>query len=265
MYLPIGLYYKAKGSKLALSFHGSDFAIVKRNRIWLHLIKHCDHLFCVSEDQRRFFSGKLSNVGVHHVNNGVNLQFFYPGGKKKQLDYLTISVGSLRWQKGYEFLIHAFSDVVNKQPLARLQIYGDGPDKIKLEQLIKRLNLDQHVTLAGHIDQNGIRDAMRKADLFVSSSVSEGLPKVLLEAMACACPVITTDVGESGAAVGRAGIVVPPENVRALSTSITQVIENHKLRKELSKLGSKRARDFSWEKYLSSINKIYSAHVDNRG
>jgi len=101
-----------------------------------------------------------------------------------------LAAGKLKQQKDYVTLLEAFSIVVKARD-SRLVVLGQGPLKSDLEQLSCRLGLKDKVWFAGFVD-NPFK-YMRNADLFVLSSVFEGLPGVLIQALACGCPVVSTD------------------------------------------------------------------------
>lgn len=100
-----------------------------------------------------------------------------------------ISIGRLQNQKNLGLLLDAFADPVLAH--CRLTILGDGPEREALERQIARLGLGGRVAMPGF--QTEVLDWLARADLFVLSSLYEGLPAVLLEAIACGCPVVTTD------------------------------------------------------------------------
>jgi len=258
MYLPLGIYFKLRGAKLALSLHGSDFFIIKRSKFWLFLAKKCQYIFCVSEEQRVYFANKFPDSVAFTVKNGVNLNYFSPSKGNPLKKHKLVTVGSLRWQKGFMFLIKALSIVIKEKPSVQLDIYGEGPDRQELQNYINSNNLSENIRLCGHQSPELIREAMQTSNIFVSSSVSEGLPKVILEAIACGCPVITTDVGESKATIGEAGLVVSPGDPASLASAILKLLQNHKLRQHLSKRGVSRAQEFSWEIYVEKVACMYS-------
>ena len=163
-----------------------------------------------------------------------------------------LGVGKLEAQKDFPNLIRAFAQIRAVQE-ARLIILGWGPDRSKLEDLIKELNLEDDVDLPGYT-QNPYA-YMAKASVFVLSSAWEGLPTVLIEAMALGTPVISTDC-ESGPseilAGGKYGHLVPVGDSQALADAILQVLS-----------GNSKSVDSSWleqftletatQKYLSIL------------
>jgi glycosyltransferase involved in cell wall biosynthesis len=138
-----------------------------------------------------------------------------------------LGVGKLEAQKDFPNLIRAFAKVRAVQK-ARLVILGWGPDRSQLEALVKELKLEDDVDLPGYV-QNPYA-YMSKASVFVLSSAWEGLPTVLIEAMALGTPVISTDC-ESGPseilAGGEYGHLVPVSNDQALTDAILQVLSGH--------------------------------------
>lgn len=138
-----------------------------------------------------------------------------------------LGVGKLEAQKDFPNLIRAFAQVRAVQE-ARLIILGWGPDREKLEALIKELNLEEYVDLPGYT-QNPYA-YMANASLFVLSSAWEGLPTVLIEAMALGTPVVSTDC-ESGPseilANGKYGHLVPVSDTKALADAILQVLSGN--------------------------------------
>ena len=104
-----------------------------------------------------------------------------------------ISVGRMVWEKDYPTLIGAFAQLQKTVPDAELWIAGDGPERAKIEAAVGESRMRDSVTLLGMKKNAGFY--MQQSDVFVLSSVSEGLPVSLLEAMAVGLPCLVTDVG----------------------------------------------------------------------
>uniref|UniRef100_A0A832M240 Glycosyltransferase n=1 Tax=Oscillatoriales cyanobacterium SpSt-402 TaxID=2282168 RepID=A0A832M240_9CYAN len=138
-----------------------------------------------------------------------------------------LGVGKLEPQKDFPSLIRAFAKVRQTQP-ARLVILGWGPDRPQLEALVRDLGLQDEVDLPGYV-QNPYA-YMARASTFVLSSAWEGLPTVLIEAMALGTPVVSTDC-ESGPseilANGKYGYLTPVGNSEALADAILQVLSGN--------------------------------------
>lgn len=136
-----------------------------------------------------------------------------------------LGVGKLEAQKDFSTLIRAFSQVRQVRS-ARLMILGWGPDRPKLEALIQELNLEPDVLLAGYIDNP--YPYMAKASVFVLSSAWEGLPTVLIEAMAVGTPVVSTNCPSGAAEIlshGEYGLLTPLGDSQALAEAILKVLD----------------------------------------
>lgn len=137
-----------------------------------------------------------------------------------------LSVGRLTRQKNFPLLINAFADVVKRRP-SRLVILGEGEERANLEALVASLDLGDSVSLPGFLPNPFA--LMSRAAAFVMSSSWEGLPTVLIEALACGVPVISTDC-ESGPDEildgGRYGRLVPVDEPQALADAIVATLDD---------------------------------------
>jgi glycosyltransferase involved in cell wall biosynthesis len=131
-----------------------------------------------------------------------------------------LAVGRLMIQKDFRTLIQAFADVRQTRP-ARLLILGEGPERRSLETLIRNLNLEEDVSLLGFVENPYAY--MSRASLFILSSRWEGLPSVLIEALYCGVPVISTDCPSGPREIladGKYGRLVPIQDSFALAEGI---------------------------------------------
>ena len=137
-----------------------------------------------------------------------------------------LGVGRLTAAKNFSHLIHAFS-IVRKQRKARLVILGEGAERPSLETLIRQLGLSGEVELPGFTDNPYIY--MKRSRVFVLSSLWEGLPTVLIEALFCGTQVVSTDCPSGPREIleeGKWGALVPIEDVDALAFAILEAIDH---------------------------------------
>ncbi|MDN5335086.1 MAG: hypothetical protein PWR02_112 [Synergistales bacterium] len=161
-----------------------------------------------------------------------------------------LGVGRLSTVKDFPTLIRAFALLRKKRP-ARLVILGEGKDRPKLEALVRELGLEEDVALPGFVD-NPCR-YMKRAAVFVLSSRWEALPTVLIEAMACGCPVVSTDCPSGPAEIlekGKWGRLVPVQAPEALAEAILET-----LRRPI--YGTERASDFSFQRAINEYLKLF--------
>jgi glycosyltransferase involved in cell wall biosynthesis len=140
---------------------------------------------------------------------------------------LIMGVGRLGPEKGFDLLIAAFARIVPSWPAARLVIWGEGDERSRLEELVRSYGVEDRVTLPG--TTAAPEDELRLATVFVLSSRKEGLPMVLIEAMALGRAVVAADCEHGPRDVirdGVDGLLVPPEDVPALAAAIDGLLRD---------------------------------------
>jgi glycosyltransferase involved in cell wall biosynthesis len=219
------------------------------------LLRHASAVSVVSTETANVLKGYPGCSTDISVNwNGVNTQFFSPNGNQRQRYVLT--TGRLSVGKGLEDLIDAAQIVNQRLGPTRFVIAGEGPIRALLERKIAAAGLEGNVELIGHVAERAqLSSLYQQAALFVSPSHAEGLPTVLLEAMACACPVVATCVGGSQEVItsGEDGILVPPKNPAHLADVICDMLQDPSKREKLGQAARQTAeKKFSW-KVISQI------------
>jgi glycosyltransferase involved in cell wall biosynthesis len=168
------------------------------------------------------------------------------------------NVAALAAHKGQRYLVAAAAHVVRELPDTRFLIIGDGELREPLERQIRDLGLERHVLLAGfRTDVVGI---LKSLDLFVMSSVTEGLGSAILEAMACRRAVVATRAGGIPEAVadGTTGLLVPPQDERALAGAIVSLLKDPARRTRFGEAGRARVLEaFSVEQLVSRTTAVY--------
>lgn len=167
---------------------------------------------------------------------------------------LLLAVGRLTPQKDFPTLLKAFARVRNVRP-ARLLILGEGKERMKLEALARVLGVDAHVAMPGFI-LNPF-PYMRRATMLVMSSVYEGLPGVLIEAMACGCPVVSTDCPSGPGEIldrGAYGALVPVGDDAALAKAILATLDRPPDRSRLSARAALFSEDGKADEYLRTLS-----------
>jgi glycosyltransferase involved in cell wall biosynthesis len=163
-----------------------------------------------------------------------------------------LGVGRLHEQKDFSTLIGAFARVRERRP-SRLVIFGEGPQRSALEELARELGVKKDVDLPG-FTTNPYAE-MRAASTFVLSSRYEGLPTVLIEAMACGCPIVSTDCPSGPAEIlegGKHGPLVPVGDAEALSAAMLHCLEFPKSAEQLTG----RAGDFHQDKVVQEYRSL---------
>jgi teichuronic acid biosynthesis glycosyltransferase TuaC len=158
---------------------------------------------------------------------------------------IALYAGYLTKRKGVYDLLEAIYRVQKKRPDILLVICGAGPEEASLKRLIREKGMERTVHMTGEIEPERMNKWMQASDLFVLASHTEGMPNVVMEAMACGLPVIATAVGGLPEAVGDCDgvILVPPENIDELEKAITKIINDNQLKVNMGIAARKRAEE----------------------
>lgn len=170
-----------------------------------------------------------------------------------------IAVGRLHPQKGFDILIKALALLKPTPGTLQLWIVGEGQERSVLEQQTFSLNLQDTVRFLGA--REDIPDLLQAADIFLLPSRFEGMPYVLLEAMAAGMAVISTDVGEVGNIIeeNKTGFLVPAEDATRLAERIKTLWQSPQLRTELRTAAIARVSDFELEPLVQRLAAVYNA------
>jgi L-malate glycosyltransferase len=173
------------------------------------------------------------------------------------------NIAALVAHKGQKHLIDAAALVVREFPEARFLILGEGELRPALEQQIKHLHLGQHVVLAGF--RQDVLRVLKGLDLFVMSSVTEGLGTSLLDAMAAARPIVATRAGGIPEVVvhGETGLLVPPKDAHALAEAILEMLRDATRRRSCADAGLARVQArFSVDRMVEDTLAVYQPLID---
>ncbi|HUU42339.1 MAG TPA: glycosyltransferase family 4 protein [Planctomycetota bacterium] len=188
------------------------------------------------------------------IPNAVDLERFAAGEQHSREGErpVVLFVGRLAAQKGVDVLLRAASDE-RLRGAAEFVIAGDGPDRAMLAALAQDLDLE-HVRFIGRTDR--VPELLGEADVLVLPSRWEGLPNVVLEALAARCPVVATDVIGTRDLIrdGENGLMVPPEDASALAGALRRMLDDAVLRERVVKSGRETAR-------RHSVASMVKAHV----
>lgn len=186
---------------------------------------------------------------ILYLPNGVDSKKFAPLGKKK-LDIL--SIGRLESQKNYRFLIAAISKVAKKLPDLKLTIVGSGSEKDSLIKLAREGDIK--LNIIDKVPYENLPDIYNQHTIFVSTSLFEGSPKVVLEAMSCSCTVLASRVEGNREIIddGVNGLLFDLDE-NDLARKLTLVLKNKNLRKRLGDEARKTIqRDYEINKLIDS-------------
>lgn len=272
IYLPI-LFYLKKKSKLYVSCRGHAEQIRPlsdpvRKAALGELFEAVDRVHCVSDDMRHI----CANLGLDTVKAFVNRPAVDPeifsirtGIGREPVRGATmhiVSVGRLHWKKGFETLLKASQILLALGVEARIEIAGAGPEREKLMFVAHLLGVSEHVTFRGALSHADIRTMLANANVYVHSSLSEGISNAVMEAMAMELPVVCTDVGGMNELITDSvdGFLVPALNPEAMANKLLLLTQDEELRNRLGRNARlKILNDFSLERQC----KVYLTEYAN--
>ncbi|MCP5080598.1 MAG: glycosyltransferase family 4 protein [Alphaproteobacteria bacterium] len=229
------------GIPFSFTLHGPDIFYTPHHWRLDEKIKRAAFVACISNfarAQAMNLSGRSHWDKLHIVHCGVEpARYERKGPSGKRL----LFVGRLAAVKGVPLLLEALRQIKTDQPEVHLTLIGDGPERMGLEKEAARLGLSDTVTFAGYQSQDDVAAALSSSDIFVLPSFAEGVPVVLMEAMATGLPVIATAVGGVGELVrdGESGLILPPGDVAALAAALKKLLADPAQCHEMGKVGAK--------------------------
>lgn len=162
-----------------------------------------------------------------------------------------IAIGRLSTEKNFSSLIRAFQSVADYHPDWILEIYGEGNERIILQKQITRLHLENNVYLCGNTSD--VQSNMCNSSIFVLSSIYEGLPLVMLEALSCGLPVVSYDCPCGPKDIindGVDGFLVPTGDEKMLAKRICYLIDNSDVRTKMGRAAFKKSENYHIEKII---------------
>ena len=169
------------------------------------------------------------------------------------------NVAALVPHKGQRYLIEAAHLVVQRVPDARFIILGEGELREQLERQVKDHHLEKHVLLPGF--RTDVLGCIKGFDIFVLSSITEGLGTSLLDAMACGKPIVATDAGGIPEVVdqGISGTIVRARDARAMANAIVELLSDERRRRSMGEAGLARVKArFTVERMVAATAKVYA-------
>ena len=264
--------------------HGNPEPFKGLSRLKMNLNRRADRLLAdhfsdaviaVSEDLR----GKLLTRGYNHgkvtaINNGLDIEDFVSQDEKKNFkvelgigsqDYTFGIVGRLEPVKGHEYFMRAAKAVIETQPNVKFLIVGDGSLSEQLKSISRQLCLDNYIRFCGF--RGDALKIMSVLDTMVISSLDEGIPMVLLEALSLGKPVIASNVGGIPEVIedGKTGFLSVPKDETDLAQKMIFVMENRPLASIVGQNAKAHVKKhFSTQGMAVEVSKIYSCLLDRR-
>ena len=249
--------------------------VVSYKRLIKHSVENSDAILAVSESTKRdivrYYGVDPDKITVTY--NGINHQIFNRIDRIEDLEkakrkygitkQYVYYLGTIEPRKNVEFLIDAFLEA-NQKLGDKLQLVLSGKIGWKVEGLLQKIQAYSRTNKIIYTGYLSIQDTValyNTAEVFVYPSLYEGFGLPIAEAMACGCPVITTDISSLPEVAGDAGILVDPYDRNGLAEAITLVVKDREMRKTMQKKSICQARRFTWENTAKVTRNVYKKLV----
>ncbi len=233
------------GVSYSISVHGPDIFYTVDSALLAEKVQEASFVRCISHycrSQIMRISDPTGWKNAHIVRCGVDPDLYTPRPEPCNESAHLLCVGRLVPAKGQHILLEACSLLKKAGLRFRLTLLGDGPDRPSLERFAKAHSLEESVTFTGVLGQDRVRALYDTADIFVLASFAEGVPVVLMEAMAKEIPVISTRITGIPELIeqGEDGLLATPGDAEDLALQLRWLIENPGLRRELGVAGRRK-------------------------
>ncbi len=256
----------------SFTMHGpTEFFDVRHFRL-AEKMRHARFVVCISD----FARSQLMALGdpeawekLHVIHVGIPIEQFTPpsGAARPRTDPEILCIGRLVPEKGQAVLLKAVALLGERGHVVHLTIAGDGPDRPVLERFAQRLGIASSVSLPGPVGQDQLRALYESASIFSLPSFAEGIPVVLMEAMAMRLPVISTRITGIPELIedGQTGLLVAPGRPDQLANTLEAVLADHSLRRRLgSAAREKVVSDFNAENSAAQLYALFADQLSYR-
>jgi colanic acid/amylovoran biosynthesis glycosyltransferase len=232
-------------------------------------VEHAHFVVCISDFARSQLMA-LSQPScwgkLHVVHVGIPIEQFTrsAGEEHPRNEHLILSIGRLVPDKGHAVLLEAIALLADRGCRLRVTLAGDGPSRAGLERLAQSLGIDQQVSFTGAVGQDDIHELYARASVFCMSSFAEGVPCVLMEAMAMELPVVSTRIAGIPELIddGDTGLLVAPGRPDLLADAVRRLFDDPRLARELGLAArAKVIREFNAHTTAEQLHEVFAREL----
>lgn len=174
------------------------------------------------------------------IPNGVDTEVFHPVEKDSSNPFTVIWVGRLSAGKGLKYAILGFEKFLQRVPSALMYVVGDGPYLESAQAYVNGKGLDTSIIFTGRVDNEEMLSYYARSSVYLMTSMSEGMPRTLLEAMACGLPVVCTDIPQLVPIIEAGGIVIHKKDVEEVVAALERLYGDGNLSEGFGLSGRKK-------------------------
>jgi glycosyltransferase involved in cell wall biosynthesis len=200
----------------------------------------------------------LPSANIDIIPNGIDLDRFHPASSMELSGELKLlTVGRLSVTKRFGMLVETIEILIKQGKNVCLTISGGGGLRDELKNLVEQKKLTNVINLTGRIESEKMPEVYRQHDMFVSASMQEGMSNAMLEAMASALPIITTNCEGVEELISDNGIVVGKDSAESLAEAIVALADNQQQYNMMCMAARHQAGKFSWQTVAEEYIKLY--------
>jgi glycosyltransferase involved in cell wall biosynthesis len=198
------------------------------------------------------------------IPNGVETERFKPIVRPENPKVKILFIGRLIPRKGFQRVVQALPKArqMTKTPF-EVEVVGTGAFQNELDELAESLGVSDLIRYVGMVPYDKLEEAYQYSDVFVLTSLSEGMPSVILEAMGCGLPVVASDVGGNNEIVhhGENGYLVQGDDVEGLAKYLTDLIDNKDRREVMGKKSRESSLQYDWRVIMGQYANLYKEYA----
>lgn len=258
---------------ISFSFAAHAYGIFAEPTLLKEKLEAAKFVVAISKYNKDYLSAQFPDVTAGKIKViylGVSTRNFRAEGWGQNIRPRLLSVAQLREKKGLPFLIEACRILKSEGHEFECCIVGDGTQRAYLEALIEKYNLQDVVRLEGVVFQEELKKYYQQADIFVLPCIvardgdRDGIPVVLMEAMAMSRPVVSTFVSGIPELVehGRTGLLVPPYDAPALARALLTLLQDEELRRRMGYAGREKVlRQFDIQNSVDQVSALFAEQI----
>lgn len=198
------------------------------------------------------------------IPNGVETNRFRPIERPANAKVKMLFIGRLIERKGFQRVVKALPRLreLAKVPFV-IEVVGSGAFRTTLDEMAQQLEVADLIQYVGAVPYDQLEKSYQYADIFVLTSLYEGMPAVILEAMGCGLPILASDVGGNNEIVkeGENGFLIPGEDTEKLARDLAALVNDAELREKMGRKSREAAMKYDWKHIMAAYNELYSRYA----
>lgn len=224
-----------------------------------------DRVLCYTETDRERLRDLGIDTAVSVIHNGIDCETFRPDageGRERRV----LFVGRFNEAKGVHRLVEAFAGIAADDPDVTLTLVGDGPMEDRLRELVSAHGVADRVEFAGRVANDELPSVYTESAVFALPSDAEGLPRTVLESLACETPVVTSDLPQLEPLVDGVGLTASEGSVDALEDALRELLGDESRRRAMGECGRERVvENYSWAETVRETTDVYRELLGDAG